>query len=67
MLDGSWKEILARAVLVLAVLAPIAWCSSKIEQGKSKSANDLAFECIAKKGEWRADGWGPYRCVFPKE
>jgi len=52
------------ALIVFAVVAPLSYCT--VQRDGPTSVNDLHLACINAKGEWKADGWGPYVCHFPK-
>lgn len=63
----SLPRLAGLALIVLAVVGPMAYCTAHIDGGKT-SPNDLVLECIKARGAWKAGpGWAdPYRCEFPK-
>jgi hypothetical protein len=50
--------LLGYALVAAAIVAPIAYCEVQ--------RKDPFQTCIEMKGEWKAEGWGPYTCHFPK-
>jgi len=53
------------ALIILAVLSPLAYCSAVVDSTRERERNALQLACIQAKGEW-AFGWGPPYCKLPE-
>jgi hypothetical protein len=53
------------ALIVLAIVAPLAYCGAHIEGPVTGNALHLA--CIKAKGKWRTEGSETFVCEFHAE
>lgn len=62
----SFSSLAGFALIVLAVIGPMAYCTAHLDG--PVSGNALVLECIKARGQWKAGpGWAdPYYCEFPK-
>jgi len=63
-LNTDFQALAGVALIVFAICAPLAYCTA--QRGGPTTAKDLHLACINARGEWKAEGWGPYTCVYPK-
>lgn len=65
----DWDEFpnyLGQALVALAVMGPLAYCTAHVEG--PVTGNALVLECIKQRGDWKSGGWNSSaHCDFSKE